>query len=421
MPASKSNRPRFLDTLPRWLMGVVLHVDRLYRKLSLPLRYHIHRNRARRMLGDLVKQSSVNEVHIEATNICNAACKFCAYRVMERPKGVMGLSDFRRYVDQIMAAGIRIFDLTAIVGDPFTDRLVFDRLEILKAHQADTINLTTNAIAMQPDKVDDLVAFVRSFSGTVVIRVSFGGFDRNTYREIFQVDRFERVVRNLDYLIGKKTTLDLRSLDLELHVRCPLSRLRGETYQKFLEYESRGWLSIHRRLNRDLRYGNWGGKIPARDIESVGLKAAPTPKKFYGPCDLMFSGGVIVTMDGEVNACACRDVDVSLPIGNLNDMTFKDILRGKKRYELMISMMENRIPKFCRGCSEYRSIFSPDAEFYRHLVRKMPARPERTREDSNQTRNASQTRNKSQVRNKSQAPNDSARQEKPVLQEVNHD
>jgi len=381
MPVNRSIRHRLLDWLPRWAMGIILSFDRLYRRLALPVRYTLYRNHARRILGEVVKQSDVDEVHIEATNICNAACRFCAYRVMERSKGVMELSDFRRYVHQIVEAGVRVFDLTAIVGDPFTDRRLGDRLEILKAHRVDRINLTTNAIAMIPDRVDELVAFSGSFDGDVVIRVSFGGFDRHTYREIFQVDRFEQVVRNLEYLLEKKTGLDLQSLLVELHVRCPLTRLRGETYKRFMEYESRGVLSIHRRLNRDLRYGNWGGKVQAEDIESVGLKAAPGPKKFYGPCDLMFSRGVVVTRDGEVNACACRDVEVSLPIGNLKDRTFKEILGGEMRYDLMVSMMENRIPRFCQNCSEYRSIFSPGAEFFKRSVKKVPARPCKTRED----------------------------------------
>jgi len=361
-------RGRILDALPHQLIGVLLPFDRLYRALIVPLNYRIYREKAERGIEAIVKASVVDEVHIEATNICNAACKFCAYRVMKRPAGVMELVDFRRYVDQVVTAGVTTFDLTAIVGDPFTDKYLFERLEYLKRRSAKTISLTTNAIAMSPAKTDALLSFGDSFGGDVVIRISFGGFDRETYREIFQVDRFYRVVKNIVHLLEKQQELDSRTICVELEVRCPLSKLEGPTYRLFQEYESRQLLTIHRRVNRNLSYGNWGGAIAPEDLESVGLRAARTPRRFFGPCDLMFSRGVIVMLDGTVNACACRDVEVSLPIGNLNDAEFMEVIRGERRYQLMVDMMENRIPPFCRNCSEYRSIFSPDADFHRRFL-----------------------------------------------------
>jgi MoaA/NifB/PqqE/SkfB family radical SAM enzyme len=375
LAGGRSLRGRILDTLPHRLIGVLLPFDHFYRALIVPINYLVHRERARRGLEAVVRHSAVEEVHLEATNICNAACKFCAQRVMQRPASVMTLEDFRRYVDQIAAAGIRIFDLTAIVGDPFTDKHFFERLEYLKSRSAKTISLATNAIAMSPARADRIASFSESFGGDLVIRVSFGGFDRETYREIFQVDRFDRVVGNIVHLLERKRELDSRNLCVELQVRCPLSKLRGPTYRLFRGYESRQLLTIRRRVNRSLSYGNWGGAIDPSDIESVGLRAAKKPKRFFGPCDLMFSRGVIVTLDGTVNACACRDVEVSLPIGNLNQEAFMDIICGEARYWLMADMMEGRIPRFCRSCSEYRSIFSPEAEFHQRFLKWRPGSP----------------------------------------------
>lgn len=370
-----SIRARILDTLPHRLLWALLPLDRLYRSLVVPLNQSIYSARAHRQIEEIVKQSVVDEVHIEATNICNASCRFCAYRLMERPKRVMELGDFQRYVDQIVAAGVETFDLTAIVGDPFTDALLFERLAYLRTRAAKTISLTTNAIAMPPHKTDRIISFAESFCGDLLIRISFGGFDRQTYHKIFQVDRFDRVVKNIMHLLERRQELKLGAVAVELHVRCPLSGLKGPTYRMFRDYESRGLLTIRRRVNRDLRYGNWGGKVKPEEIRSVGLTPAPRPKRFFGPCDLMFSRGFVVTLDGTVNACACRDVEVSLPIGNLNDEAFIDVIRGARRHRLMAEMMQNRIPPFCRECSEYRSIFSPDADFYRQFLKRAQASP----------------------------------------------
>jgi hypothetical protein len=70
-------------------------------------------------------------LHVEGTNICNAECVFCAYPQMERKKTVMPMEDFRRIVLEYLAMGGRHVSLTPIVGDPFVDKHVFERLDFL--------------------------------------------------------------------------------------------------------------------------------------------------------------------------------------------------------------------------------------------------------------------------------------------------
>lgn len=161
LPGAKPIRAQILDALPHRLMGVLLPLDRFYRALIEPINYFVHRDRARRGIEEIVKHGVVNEVHIEATNICNAACKFCAYRVMKRPAGVMTLEDFRRYADQAVAAGVETFDLTAIVGD----------LSVIKTRPRPLIRafrpeaeITTRPPSRRSDDVDHQRAAIRQSS-----------------------------------------------------------------------------------------------------------------------------------------------------------------------------------------------------------------------------------------------------------------
>src|SRR3989338_2398722 len=70
-------------------------------------------------------------LYVEGTNICNAECVFCAYPEMQRPKKVMAMVFFKSVIDQYVAMNGTEVDLTPIVGDPFVDGKIFERLDYL--------------------------------------------------------------------------------------------------------------------------------------------------------------------------------------------------------------------------------------------------------------------------------------------------
>src|SRR5678816_2899265 len=51
-------------------------------------------------------------LHVEGTNVCNAACVFCAYPQMERKKQTMPMETFERVVRQYLAMGGHHVSLT---------------------------------------------------------------------------------------------------------------------------------------------------------------------------------------------------------------------------------------------------------------------------------------------------------------------
>ena len=293
----------------------------------------------------------------------------CAYPSMERNKSRMSMEDFRHFVgktkEYLVKKGRSLkIDLTPIVGDPFADNYLFQRLEYLQQVGATRISFVTNAIGMSPAKVDRLLDFQLGYPGRLKMSVSIGGFDRETYHKAFGVDSFDRVTSNLTYLVSRKKEIQ-HGLPILINPRCHPDRMNGPFYETLLKYAKEGWVEFADVLTE---YGNWGGKIDEQAVRNLGLSLAPKPTRFSGPCSKLFFHGVVITNDGTVNACACRDVEVTLPLGNLRDSSLEDILTGTKRRALIDNMMEGRFPDFCSKCSEYKSIFNPTTSFYKqHL------------------------------------------------------
>lgn len=288
-------------------------------------------------------------LHIEATNACNARCVFCAYDQMQRPKVVMGMPDFERVVDQYVAMGGSHVSLTPIVGDPFVDPHLFARLDRL----AQTPGIRgfyffTNAILMTPEASERLLAL----GERLTVCVSLGGFDAPTYERVMGVDRFETVWENL------RAFVDLRGQSasaprLEIHLRCPESRCAGPRWAELHEWESRG-LVVLARIDT---YDSWAGRIDRRTLEAAGLKARPMPYK-RGACELLYMKPVVLA-DGEVNACACRDVEAELRVGNLDHQSLEQVWKGTAVEELVARHERGDYPDVCRRCTYYVSVYNP--------------------------------------------------------------
>ena len=73
----------------------------------------------------------------------------------------------------------------------------------------------------------------------------------------------------------------------------------------------------------------------------------------------MIYSRLIVGPNGLVNACACRDANFTLKIGNIKDNKLRDIINIKNpTYKNLIDRQEkNDFPAVCKSCDFYRSIY----------------------------------------------------------------
>ena len=290
-----------------------------------------------------------HSLYIEGTNICNAACVFCAYPDMKRAKKVMPLELFRSAVDQYAALGGAEVDLTPIVGDPFADAHLFERLDYALARPGiRRVHFFTNAIAMRPELHGRLLACGERLR----VYISFGGFDRETYRRVFGVDRFEAAAGNMRALIAEKARSGAR-LGIQVNLRCPSENRHGELWEYLSGMLNRGvidmtWMS---------QYDSWAGQIKDSELAEAGLAPRPMPVK-RGPCHRLLTSPVVL-VDGRVNACACRDVEAELIIGDLKSQPLGDVLASDALRELVEKHDRGDFPDVCRRCTYYDSLY-PD-------------------------------------------------------------
>ena len=343
-------------------MDLFSDIARAAWRAAVPVRLRAWVSDAREMGADLLnyalmRSSLINALgptqirphtlYIEGTNICNARCVFCAYPQMKRPKTTMPMETFRDVVEQYLALGHAEVDLTPIVGDPFADRSLFERLDFLASHAAvKGFHFYTNAILMKPELAERLTAYDGRFS----IFCSFGGFDRATYRTIMGVDKFEEAVANIRGLIDAKERT-ASTISIQVNLRAPKGSEHGEFWDYLVRRKSERLITIDSVDDFD----NWGGDISEPTLKQAGL-VPKLPPVHRGPCRRLLTGPTVLA-DGRVNACCCRDIEATLIIGDVKAQPLSDILAGAPLRGLIERHASGDYPKACRDCTRYASIY----------------------------------------------------------------
>ena len=286
-------------------------------------------------------------LYIESTNICNARCVFCAYPQMRRPKVTMPLATFKKAVEQYLELGPGEIDLTPIVGDPFVDKHLFERLDWLGAHPKVTrFHFYTNAILMDAERVERLLRYDERF----MIFCSFGGFDRKTYAAVMGVDKFEEAVGNIKALLEAKRRSGSH-IGVCVNLRIPPGSAHGEFWDALCRARDENVITFDETDDFD----NWGGAITDEALRGAGLVPKPPPVH-RGPCRRLVTGPIVLA-DGRVNACTCRDVEATLIIGDVNQKPLRDILAGPQLQGLLDRHELEDFPAACKRCSRYESLY----------------------------------------------------------------
>lgn len=292
-------------------------------------------------------------IGIETTNICNAACVFCAYPKMQREKGVMSPELFEKVIGDYADMGGGAVGLTPIVGDVLVDPHLMSRLRLLRdANEVTHVALTTNAIAWKRFGERDRVAILESTSS---ISISLGGVDSDSYETMFAVDRYEKVRSAIEDMCELKSRHGL-SCDLHLlfRVNRPIDELFADAgMDAFRRPEITSISSIN-------NFGNWGGLVGREDLPAgahlVSIEDSPAMirESKKNPCFVHYVNPEI-TYAGLVSACGCMNAETSeLILGDINRQHLRDIWQGAVRQELMSSFGTDDLPGICKKCSYYQ-------------------------------------------------------------------
>lgn len=292
-------------------------------------------------------------LNIETSSLCNLKCRFCAYVKKDSPKVSMTDAFFRNCVTQAVAMGLTEFELTPCTGDVFMDRRAFNKFAFLDYHpDVEGYRFFTNLTIPKPIDIDRLTRLAKLRNLTV----SIYGHDLASFRAVtLSTEKvYRRLIANLQALLER---LDTCAFNLDIGIRTTNDAPRRPSSDLMDLVERFCVRGV--RVRRAHVYNNWGGYITAADVQGLAIdldNAQGTYKN--GACSHLFTTYQIMAT-GIVNGCACRDVDATLRIGDLNEMPLHKILSPDNRaYLRLIEEQQRReFRPVCRYCDYYKSIY----------------------------------------------------------------
>jgi len=297
-------------------------------------------------------------IHIEVTNVCNFQCQFCPDAVMKRQRGHMELGLLQKILDEIAGFPGRPTIFFHLMGEPLLYPHIFDAISMAVERGLD-LELITNGSTFYliPKHIHQLVE-----SGIPKVTVSLQTPDAGTFhlrgaKGLEAEQYFQGIVRFArENMLSKSNTIaQIKFMDstptfysapykamriingrkqLRRHLSdwtekilegtVPDSHLQGIVRQKFTRVFAGvpQFFDIHPKvILHNFPLENWGN-----------LNQEKIYRAKIGHCDGA-AGQLGIFCDGTVVPC-CTDFDGLIPLGDVNDQSLGQILRGQSACEL---------------------------------------------------------------------------------------
>lgn len=308
--------------------------------------------------------NSREHIYIEPSSFCNLNCVFCAYGKKNSPKTNVSLEDFKYRVKQATSIGFSSIGLTPITGDIFMDKGIYKKFDFLENDRdVKDYHFFTNGIIFDQNKIDLLLNYKKLSN----LSISIYGHNSEYFVKLSRgsLNEYKRLVKNISYL-------STQPKDLIKKVSCNIYTTKEFNLKKIKSNSSEllnSILKLQNYININVinSYNNWGGLITQKDVDKSGISISSKKIKKIGACSLIFYK-IQIMADGTVNACACRDSNATLAIGNINKEKLSYIISNKnKRYmDIIENQQKGLFNEICTSCDYYRSIYLYHDEYKFH-------------------------------------------------------
>lgn len=287
-----------------------------------------------------------SSLQICVTNICNAKCVFCGYRLGKDEKGIMDMRTFQQAIYQWKDINGGMLDLTPTVGDPLIDEQLFDKIDLANYWSSGVV-LTTNGILLKRgERWRKLIDCLPK-----KVFLSIPTFDRDWYAKSYGVDRAYDVLEGVHHLLLYNKRMR-EPVEIRMRFRNPVPPseiLKSSDYRLYIE----PFLSKRVTVSFTPDFDNWGGAI--RESDLVGTMKLRKPQPRIGPCVSHFTFAVL--WDGSVRMCGCRFARSErddLVVGDIFSSTLLEISESQKTWDIVQDFMSGvKIPESCRSCTIY--------------------------------------------------------------------
>lgn len=270
------------------------------------------------------------EVRIETTNICNASCIMCPREKMDRLEGVMNAKLFKKIVDEAKSLGTKNIFLGGF-GEPLTDPMIVDRVRYVK-QQGMYCNFISNGSLWNKDITVQLIE-----AGLDEVRFSFYGQDKQTYEIVHRGLNYDITHNNIRNVIETRNRLGRKKPVVLVYF------LTLDNNQKQVEAFREEWETLADFIEI-WRPHNFGDGRDYRNRQEVRKKeSCGRPKR--GPVQFQYDGTIIP---------CCYDYGGKMILGDIQDNTIPEILRGEK-YEALRRAHESgdfSAAPYCNECDQ---------------------------------------------------------------------
>lgn len=313
-------------------------------------------------------------LYLESTNRCDSRCQTCirTFRSLEPPADLT-LERVRAIVAQLPALERVVLHG---IGEPLLNPEIFDIVAELKGRGA-IVLFNSDAIGLTEARTRRLLA-----SGLDEYRVSMDAATAETYRRIRGVDRFARVVANLQRLLALRrqngqttprvslwfTATQVNLEELPAFVQLAAAVGADEVYVQRLVFNGLGLATrenslhgtLHERERRLLDEAATAAAAAGVALSASGvttpllsLSGAPLSARPWAGCQRPWTLSY-VTANGNVLPCCLspwvtRDY-AGLILGNAFTERFADIWNGARYQRFREGFESDTPPEVCRSC-----------------------------------------------------------------------
>ena len=327
---------------------------------------NIGRDTNRVPLYEVVPRAVPFAIGISVSDICNFRCIYCNRSTEAGIKDarIITWEDFIKIVNQIeelvnygKAKGknneLKIIRFIG-VGEPLVNKMLPDMIKYLSERKlAKRIEVTTNGSLLTKEMADRLVD-----SGVTRLLISIQGVTAERYKEIcgynLNMDDFINQIKYFYKISRGKCEMFIKTVSVAIKSK--------EEERKFYDIFEPicDSISIENVIesHADVDFSNM---IPKEHKNKTRFN---TPMKKRLCCDTLFMY-MNIHSNGMVDACGC--IYPPLFLGNINNMSLKEIWNGKRHKEIMVKHLSKRrcdigICATCQSIEHYNGFAEDDLD-----------------------------------------------------------
>lgn len=285
-------------------------------------------------------------VMVQISKKCNLRCIFCGHETWKGNSGFMDFSLFEKIVDEMEHYG-GVITLVGPQGEPTLHPRFSEMLDLIGSRNVQAL-LCTNGTALTKAKIKAIVR-----NNIRHVKISFAGYDKDSYERTFVGGNFEKVVRNIKMLSDEikvsGSNVEFSIAGLFIHFETG-----KDSYESFSKkcYEFYNSLDLVGGQTVTDHAHNFAGKVETgpQDKESgiYSLKKAvngrrPFCEHLLNPC---------IHYDGRVSSCGCLDANCDMQIGDYNKNSLVEIMQGSVLQKMLMAYLERdySVLPMCRKC-----------------------------------------------------------------------